>query len=117
MLKSKSKLDIPNGMGVGTMAWGDETSGFVSDPGYRPKEGEFNPADLQGAYNALMAAGITFFDTSDVYGYKSAKAGYSSEQLLGQFAEESSAVRRTGFFHFHWWIPCLFTGPVRVWRK
>lgn len=51
----------------------------------------------QGAYNELIAAGITFFDTSDVYGYKSAKAGYSSEQLLGRFAEESAAVRRACF--------------------
>lgn len=46
MLKKK-KLEIPNEMGVGTMAWGDEKAGFVSDPKYRPKQGEFNPADLQ----------------------------------------------------------------------
>ena len=46
MLK-KGKLEIPNDMGVGTMAWGDEKAGFVSDPKYKPKEGEFNPADLQ----------------------------------------------------------------------
>lgn len=46
MLKRK-KLEIPNDMGVGTMAWGDATKGFVSDPKYRPKDGEFNPADIQ----------------------------------------------------------------------
>lgn len=46
MLKKK-KLEIPNDMGVGTMAWGDEKAGFVSDPKYRPKLGEYNPADLQ----------------------------------------------------------------------
>ena len=46
MLK-KGKLEIPNDMGVGTMAWGDEKVGFVSDPKYKPKDGEFNPADLQ----------------------------------------------------------------------
>lgn len=46
MLK-KDKLEIPNDMGVGTMAWGDEKAGFVSDPKHKPKEGEFNPADLQ----------------------------------------------------------------------
>lgn len=34
-------------MGVGTMAWGDEKAGFVSDPKRRPKGGEFNPADIQ----------------------------------------------------------------------
>ncbi|CAM9242241.1 unnamed protein product [Ectocarpus sp. 13 AM-2016] len=88
MLK-KGKLEIPNFMGVGTMAWGDKKVGFVSDPKYKPKEGEFNPADLQGAYNTLMDAGITFFDTSDVYGYKSSPEGFSAEQLLGTFAEEN----------------------------
>lgn len=46
MLK-KDKFEIPNDMGVGTMAWGDEKAGFVSDPTQKPKEGEFNPADLQ----------------------------------------------------------------------
>lgn len=46
MLKNK-KLEIPNEMGVGTMAWGDEKAGFVSDPKHRPKRGEYNPADLQ----------------------------------------------------------------------
>lgn len=43
----------------------------------------------QGAYDTLMDAGITFFDTSDVYGYKSSKLGFSAEQLLGRFAEEN----------------------------
>lgn len=36
-----------------------------------------------------MNAGVTFFDTSDVYGYKSTKLGFSAEQLLGRFAEEN----------------------------
>lgn len=44
---------------------------------------------LQGAYDTLVNAGITFFDTSDVYGYKSYKQGFSAEQLLGRFAEEN----------------------------
>lgn len=46
----------------------------------------------QGAYNALVGAGITFFDTSDVYGYKSSEAGLSAEHLLGRFAEENNMV-------------------------
>lgn len=49
----------------------------------------FSCALQQGAYNTLMDAGITFFDTSDVYGYKSTKRGFSAEQLLGRFAEEN----------------------------
>lgn len=46
-MMKKKRLEIPNDMGVGTMAWGDEAAGFVSDPKYRPKDGEFNPADIQ----------------------------------------------------------------------
>jgi aryl-alcohol dehydrogenase-like predicted oxidoreductase len=66
-------LQIPNELGVGTMAWGDVDRGFISDPRQRPKAGQFNPADLQGAYEALLEAGINYFDTADVYGYKSIK--------------------------------------------
>lgn len=55
MLK-KRKLEIPNDMGVGTMAWGDEKAGFVSDPKYKPKEGEFNPADLQVLLVSMLSS-------------------------------------------------------------
>ena len=50
----KKKLEIPHNMGVGTMAWGDEKAGFVSDPTYKPKLGEFNPADLQVLCRVLL---------------------------------------------------------------
>eukprot|EP00953_Heterococcus_sp_UTEX-ZZ885_P005759 3566-Heterococcus_DN1.PRE.2 len=71
--RGKLKFEIPNELGVGTMAWGDTDRGFISDPRQRPKAGQFNPADLQGAYEALLEAGINYFDTADVYGYKSIK--------------------------------------------
>lgn len=35
---------------------------------------------------------MSFFDTSDVYGYKSTKEGMSAEHLLGRFTEESRVV-------------------------
>lgn len=57
MLK-KGKLEIPNDMGVGTMAWGDDKVGFVSDPRYKPKDGEFNPADLQVRVHVCWCAKV-----------------------------------------------------------
>ncbi|CAM9397081.1 unnamed protein product [Ectocarpus sp. 8 AP-2014] len=116
MLK-KGKLEIPNYMGVGTMAWGDKKVGFVSDPKYKPKEGEFNPADLQGAYNTLMDAGITFFDTSDVYGYKSSPEGFSAEQLLGRFAEENGRPLIGAKYMPIFWTKFLIGGPWRAGRR
>eukprot|EP00752_Nemacystus_decipiens_P006085 g5492.t1 len=116
MLK-KGKLEIPNRMGVGTMAWGDEKVGFVSDPKYKPKDGEFNPADLQGAFNTLMNAGITFFDTSDVYGYKSTKLGFSAEQLLGRFAEETGRPLVAAKYMPILWTRILIGGPWRAGRR
>ncbi|CAN0017938.1 unnamed protein product [Ascophyllum nodosum] len=118
MLK-REKLKISNDMGVGTMAWGDEKAGFVSDPKHRPRRGEFNPADLQGAYNALMNAGITFFDTSDVYGHRSARAGLSAEQLLGRFAEENSMGQPVIAAKYMpiLWTKVLIGGPWRAGRR
>ncbi|CAM9928832.1 unnamed protein product [Pylaiella littoralis] len=116
MLK-KRKLEIPNNMGVGTMAWGDHNVGFVSDPKHKPKQGEFNPADLQGAYNTLAVAGITFFDTSDVYGYKSLKEGYSAEQLLGRFAEENGRPLIGAKYMPILWTKFLIGGPWRAGRR
>ncbi|CAM9372301.1 unnamed protein product [Chrysoparadoxa australica] len=92
-LLSKKPFSIANEIGVGTRAWGDESMGFVGDPRKRPKAGEFNPADLQMAYNTLVEAGVTFFDTADVYGCKSIKEHMSSEQLLGRFGEENYEER------------------------
>lgn len=46
-----------------------------------------------------------------MYGYKSAEAGLSAEQLLGRFADENPTVRgvlRDVFFYLH-------AVPLRVW--
>ncbi|CAN0042659.1 unnamed protein product, partial [Discosporangium mesarthrocarpum] len=118
-LLKKTKLEVPHEMGVGTMAWGDEKRGFVSDPQRKPKGGEFNPADLQGAYNTLMEAGITFFDTSEVYGYKSIQKGYGAEQLLGQFADEGTEGRPmiSAKYMPILWTNVLIGGPLRAGRR
>ena len=82
VLKSRGVvgLEVPSGIGVGTLAWGEKRRGF---------NGEYNIADLQGAYNTLVEGGISFFDTSELYGYPLAKEGMSAEQMLGKFSNEN----------------------------
>ncbi|CAM9274446.1 unnamed protein product [Phaeothamnion confervicola] len=119
LLGKNQKLEIPHEMGVGTMAWGDEAAGFVADPRVKPRLGQFNPADLEMAYRALVAAGITFFDTADVYAYKSMKAGLSSEQLLGKFIDNSDGERPIIAAKYMpvLWTKLLVGGPWRAGRR
>ncbi|NJL43530.1 MAG: aldo/keto reductase [Pseudanabaena sp. SU_2_4] len=65
-----SGLSIP-ALGIGTWAWGDKC--FWS---YGKDYGE---AQVQDAFKASLEAGITFFDTAEVYGLG------ESERLLGKF--------------------------------
>src|SRR5580765_936028 len=59
-------------MGVGTWQWGDT---FVWQYGRGYAEGE-----VRAAFDAAVAAGMTFFDTAEVYGLG------RSERFLGDFA-------------------------------
>lgn len=58
-------------MGVGTWQWGDT---FVWQYGRGYAAGE-----VRGAFDAALAAGLTFFDTAEVYGLG------RSERFLGEF--------------------------------
>lgn len=60
-------------LGIGTWAWGDR---LFWDYGNR-----YGAEDIQAAFSAAIAAGVTFFDTAEVYGLG------ESERLLGQFAQ------------------------------
>lgn len=77
-------------LGVGTWAWGDRMVW-----GYG---GEFGDRDLREAFDASVAAGITLFDTAEVYG------GGRSETLVGTFVKETKAnvVVATKCFPFPW---------------
>ena len=77
-------------MGVGTWAWGDKLV-WGYGRGY-------TDADLEAAFRASVEAGITFFDTAEVYGWG------RSERLLGQFvrALEAPVVIATKFFPYPW---------------
>lgn len=64
-------------VGVGCWAWGDRL--------YWDYGQTYNHEDLRAAFQASLSAGLTFFDTAEVYGLG------NSEKLLGAFVAESSA--------------------------
>ena len=78
-------------MGIGTWAWGDTWF-------WQYGKGGYSDADLDAAYQASLAHGITFFDTAEMYGRG------RSERLLGQFARKAGwpVVITTKFFPLPW---------------
>jgi aryl-alcohol dehydrogenase-like predicted oxidoreductase len=80
-------------LGVGTWAWGDRL--------YWGYGRGYTEADLEAAFQASLAAGITLFDTAEVYGRG------ESERLLGRFAAgvpggTPAPVIATKFFPYPW---------------
>ncbi len=78
-------------MGIGTWAWGDTWF-------WQYGKGGYSDADLDAAYQASLAYGISFFDTAEMYGRG------RSERLLGQFARQAGwpVVITTKFFPLPW---------------
>lgn len=64
-------------VGVGAWAWGD-TFSWGYGVGYGKQ-------DVREAFKASLSAGLTFFDTAELYGFG------KSESLLGEFISESNA--------------------------
>jgi aryl-alcohol dehydrogenase-like predicted oxidoreductase len=62
-------------LGVGTWAWGD--------PLFWAYGKNFGESDISEAFQASIAAGITFFDTAEIYGFG------ESERLIGRFAQQT----------------------------
>jgi aryl-alcohol dehydrogenase-like predicted oxidoreductase len=77
-------------MGTGTWAWGDRMFW-----GYG---GDYSDQDLKDTFDASIAAGITFFDTAEIYGQG------KSEQLLGQFMKtaQQKLFIASKFMPFPW---------------
>ena len=78
-------------LGIGTWAWGDTWF-------WQYGKGGYSDADLEAAYQASLAYGISFFDTAEMYGRG------RSERLLGQFARQAGwpVVITTKFFPLPW---------------
>lgn len=73
---AKGILSLPP-LGVGTWAWGDRLMW-----GY---ERDYGREDVEGAFHASLEAGVTLFDTAEVYGWG------TSERILGELIRQSQA--------------------------
>jgi aryl-alcohol dehydrogenase-like predicted oxidoreductase len=67
-------LTVP-ALGIGTWAWGDS---FFWSYGK-----DYGKEQLQEAFEAAVASGVTFFDTAEIYGLG------ESERLIGQFRQQT----------------------------
>jgi aryl-alcohol dehydrogenase-like predicted oxidoreductase len=76
-----SDVAIPP-LGVGTWAWGDRKTWGMG--GYDPSFGE---ATIREAWEACLAAGVTFFDTAEVYG------DGESERIIGRLLAADPSAR------------------------
>ncbi len=86
---------IPNGpeippLGVGTWSWGDSLFWQYGKA--------YGADDVRQAFAASLTAGVTFFDTAEVYGLG------KSEELLGQFSQETQTrvIIATKYFPLPW---------------
>jgi aryl-alcohol dehydrogenase-like predicted oxidoreductase len=78
-------------LGTGAMAWG---GGMMWSFG----RSNYTEADVEGAFQASLAAGINFFDTAEVYG------GGKAEKILGRFLKktETPVIVATKFMPYPW---------------
>lgn len=77
-------------LGVGTWAWGDTLFWAYGK--------DFGAKDVAEAFQASVDAGITFFDTAEVYGFG------ESERLIGKFCKQTSQPVQiaTKYFPLPW---------------
>jgi aryl-alcohol dehydrogenase-like predicted oxidoreductase len=83
-------------LGVGTWAWGDRSTWGMG--GY---DTDLTKASIEEAWDASIDAGVTFFDTAEVYG------GGESERIIGELrrhdpARAASVVLATKFMPSPW---------------
>ncbi|MBE9238989.1 aldo/keto reductase [Anabaena aphanizomenioides LEGE 00250] len=71
----QSGVTVPP-MFLGTWAWGDKIFWNYGD--------SYGEEQLEAAFSAAVNAGVTFFDTAEVYGFG------LSEELLGKFMKQTS---------------------------
>jgi aryl-alcohol dehydrogenase-like predicted oxidoreductase len=90
-----SEVAVPP-LGVGTWAWGDK--GTWGMGGY---DNSYSEATIREAWEACIEAGVTLFDTAEVYG------GGESERIIGRLvaldpSERSKVVIATKFMPMPW---------------
>lgn len=77
-------------LGVGTWSWGDSLFWQYGK--------DYGVNDIEAAFKASLKAGITFFDTAEVYGLG------KSEELLGEFLQhtDTAVAVATKYFPLPW---------------
>lgn len=83
-------------LGIGTWAWGDKLFWNYGK--------DYDAAQLREAFHAAVDAGITLFDTAEIYGLG------ESEKLLGQFMKERSQPVQIATKYFP--LPWRFNGDA-----
>jgi aryl-alcohol dehydrogenase-like predicted oxidoreductase len=96
-----SDVSIPP-LGVGTWAWGDKRTWGMG--GY---DTDLTEATIRDAWQASLDAGVTFFDTAEVYG------NGESERIIGQLLAEDPA-RRSGIVIASKFMPVPWKVNVRT---
>jgi aryl-alcohol dehydrogenase-like predicted oxidoreductase len=88
--KLGSNGPIVTALGVGTWAWGDTLFWAYGK--------DFGAKDVEEAFQASIDAGVTFFDTAEVYGLG------ESERLIGKFSKKTSQPIQiaTKYFPLPW---------------
>lgn len=89
-IKLGSNGSTVTALGVGTWAWGDTLFWAYGK--------DFGAKDVAEAFQSSVDAGITFFDTAEVYGFG------ESERLIGQFCKQTSQPVQiaTKYFPLPW---------------
>lgn len=75
-------------IGIGTWSWGDRIFWGYGN--------QYNAADVEAAFTAAVDAGITLFDTAEVYGFG------ESERLLGRFSQTHPVQIATKYGPLPW---------------
>jgi aryl-alcohol dehydrogenase-like predicted oxidoreductase len=77
-------------LGIGTWAWGDKLFWNYGN--------DYGASQVQEAFEATLDAGISFFDTAEIYGFG------ESESLLGRFMKQLGrpAQIATKYFPMPW---------------
>lgn len=117
----ENDFHIPNRIGFGTAAWGNEKKGFKAGKKLKKKDikaGRYLAGDLQVTYDTLMEKGIVFVDTSESYGRALEKKSLSAEHILGRCVDENARVDPLVASTFaNPWMHLLEGGGVRFGRR
>ena len=83
-------------LGIGTWAWGDKLFWSYGK--------DYGPDQVRSAFDAAVEAGVTFFDTAEIYGPA------ESERLLGQFTQTANQPIQIATKYFP--LPWRFTAQA-----